>query len=175
MGLDMYLYKVKRSGDFPNRLFVKICWHLFSLELINNQKLGEYFQDYTYKVDVDGVEEEHLVCKIGYWRKANMIHNWIYENCATTHQADYDLIIVERTKLMELLDICRIILQAKEEILNGNSSKAKELLPTKSGFFFGSLEYNQGYIEDLEHSVKILETTLHNLTEQEDVFYLADY
>lgn len=38
-----------------------------------------------------------------------------------------------------------------------NTELAEELLPTTSGFFFGSTEYNEYYIQDLEDTIKQLE------------------
>lgn len=39
-------------------------------------------------------------------------------------------------------------------------STAQRLLPTQEGFFFGSTEYNQWYLEDLELTKQILEEAL---------------
>lgn len=51
--------------------------------------------------------------------------------------------------LKELLRRCKAVL--------ANHSKAVELLPTQSGFFFGGTEYDQWYFSDLEQTVKIIE------------------
>lgn len=37
---------------------------------------------------------------------------------------------------------------------------AKELLPTQEGFFFGSTDYDQWYVEDLELTKSIVEQAL---------------
>jgi hypothetical protein len=39
-------------------------------------------------------------------------------------------------------------------------SEAIELLPTQSGFFFGSTDYDEGYYQDIEDTVKILQEAL---------------
>jgi hypothetical protein len=39
---------------------------------------------------------------------------------------------------------------------------AKKLLPTASGFFFGSTEYNEYYIDDLKHTIKMIEPYLND-------------
>jgi hypothetical protein len=44
-----------------------------------------------------------------------------------------------------------------------NSKIARELLPTQCGFFFGSTDYDEYYIEDVKYTIdiitKALETT----------------
>jgi hypothetical protein len=175
MGLDMYLFKLKNSKDFPAKIFIKICWHFYSLPLVQDEDIKHYLSKFTYEVTNEEGTSQNLVCKVGYWRKANMIHNWIYQNCAACNQQDYEHIIVERGKLEELLKICRTILINRDSFLCGNTELAKSKLPTKSGFFFGSLEYNEDYLEDIEETVVIIESTLAKLEEDEVIFYLADY
>ena len=41
-----------------------------------------------------------------------------------------------------------------------NPNKAIQLLPTQAGFFFGSTDYDQGYYQDIEDTVKILQEAL---------------
>jgi hypothetical protein len=41
-----------------------------------------------------------------------------------------------------------------------NSALAEELLPTASGFFFGSTEYNEWYIDDLKNTIEQLDKCL---------------
>ena len=151
MGLDMFLYKVKRE-------------------------------------------------EVGYWRKANAIHGWFerkygdgepLENCK-----DY---YVKKEDLIELRDLCKHVLERLKvtagKVQNGskynptigewegtyedgevisNPELAKELLPTQDGFFFGSTNYDQFYISDLESTVEQIDNILENTDfEQEDVVYMA--
>jgi hypothetical protein len=39
-------------------------------------------------------------------------------------------------------------------------TKAGELLPTTSGFFFGGTEYDKYYMEDIKNTIKIIEKCL---------------
>jgi hypothetical protein len=41
-----------------------------------------------------------------------------------------------------------------------NPKVAKALLPTQEGFFFGSQDYDQWYLEDLEETAAVLKTEL---------------
>lgn len=53
-------------------------------------------------------------------------------------------------------------------------SVAEELLPTQSGFFFGSTIYSEGYVEDLEYTVKQITEILENTDFDEwDIVYHA--
>lgn len=91
--------------------------------------------------------------KVGYWRKANQIHNWFLDNCGPR---DYDGDVIDDCrpievpveKLKELAETCKKVLD--------DHNLAKTLLPTQSGCFFGSTEYDEYYFEDLEYTLKIL-------------------
>lgn len=98
------------------------------------------------KGKVSGIDEE-----VGYWRKANQIHNWFVENVqdGTDDCGTYD---VSEDNLIELLKLCKEVLANKE--------KAPELLPSSSGFFFGSTEYDEWYFKDLEDTIIIIEEVL---------------
>jgi hypothetical protein len=118
----------------------------------------------------------------GYWRKANHIHKWFVENIQDGNDdcGDYD---VPREDLKRLLAICREVLSSsitkkgkvyagtkiengKEEILyeDGklikNPEVADSLLPTRSGLFFGSPDYDEYYLEDVRKTIKIIERCL---------------
>lgn len=126
---------------------------------------------------------------VGYWRKANAIHKWFEDNCTENGEIencrDY---YVSKEKLIELKNTCERVIKSSPlvtgQIRNGerydheqgkfvpcyemgkimkDPSLAQELLPTQKGFFFGSTDYNEWYIEDLKETVEqideILKTT----------------
>lgn len=135
-----------------------------------------------------------IVEDMGYWRKANAIHNWIIDNVADGVD-DCKEVYFSEEDMKELLDICKKVL-AKSKMKKGeiqvgtqykdgketpmmedgeyveDSSVAEELLPTASGFFFGGTEYDQYYIEDVKHTVEVLETAL---KESGDYYYSASW
>lgn len=86
-----------------------------------------------------------------YWRKVNAVHNWFVENVQNGID-DCEIYPVPKDKFEELFNIC-------EEILN-DYTKAEELLPTRSGFFFGSTLYNDMYFDDLLYTRNKLEELL---------------
>ena len=57
-----------------------------------------------------------------------------------------------------------------------NPEIAQSLLPTCSGFFFGSEGYDQYYMEDIDDTIKQLTDILHETDfEKEIVFYHASW
>lgn len=105
---------------------------------------------------IDGDEEtdysvQEIKFLLAYWRKANFIHQWFVNNCQNGEDKCQET-LVTRDKLVELLDICRTVL--------ADLSKAEELLPTQSGFFFGSSDYDDWYQHHLEYTAGRLEKIL---------------
>jgi hypothetical protein len=101
------------------------------------------------------IEEE-----VGYWRKSNQIHNWFVQNVQNGID-NCGTYFVGKEQLEELLELCKQIL--------ANNQLAEELLPSASGFFFGSTEYDEWYFNDLTHTVQIIESLL---SEQNDRGYI---
>jgi hypothetical protein len=117
---------------------------------------------------ISTVEEEVM-----YWRKANHIHNWFVEHVqdGVDDQRSY---YVSWEQLEHLLDDCKKVIEASElieraEVVGtgengenpsgtamGETGKvikdptvAKSLLPTQQGFFFGSYDYDEHYLNDV--------------------------
>ena len=144
MGLDQYLYAKKYtcSNNLENETWKKMNADFLKLKKI----IGE---DAKY-LDKD-LPSISLQMKIGYWRKANAIHQWFVDNCQKGEDDCRDA-YVSREQLEELLGVVKEVLADK--------SKADELLPTQQGFFFGSTEYDEYYFQDLELTKKILKNAL---------------
>lgn len=84
---------------------------------------------------------------VGYWRKANQIHNWFVTN-VQNGEDDCRNYEVDKSQLLELRDLCDNVLD--------NPEKAGELLPTSSGFFFGTTDYDDYYFEDLRYTSRLI-------------------
>ena len=104
---------------------------------------------------------------VAYWRKANAIHQWFVDNVqgGVDDCQEYE---VSRDQLRELLDIVTELLKhvdkgepVKERDIFGGEydsypnltmdvDAAKASLPTQQGFFFGSTNYDEWYVQDLE-------------------------
>lgn len=120
---------------------------------------------------------------IGYWRKANQIHKWFVENCQDGVDECQRSNPISKDQLLELRSLCQQVIDGshlvegmvnngytfkdgvKTEILEegrfiDDSSLAQMLLPTESGFFFGSTDYDEGYIDDLKHTIEVIDKAL---------------
>jgi hypothetical protein len=90
-------------------------------------------------------------CMVGYWRKANAIHQWFVDNVQDGVDECQDA-YVSRANLETLMNVC-------EQVL-GDHSLADDLLPTASGFFFGNTEYDEWYFESLKATITIIKNAL---------------
>jgi len=169
MGLDMYLYKkhyVKNWDHNTDRKFeIVVKLNGENHTVIDTSKISSIQED------------------VGYWRKANQIHDWFVKNCQNGEdncQESY----VDQSKLEELLQICKDIKancklvegkvangytfdengEKKYDYIDGlvmeNEEYAADLLPTAEGFFFGSTGYDQYYLQDIDNTIEILEKEL---------------
>lgn len=157
MGLDMYLIKRKKTN-----------------------------------IDEDSFNE------VAYWRKANQIHNWFVENVQDGID-DCGYYEVSRQQLQELLRDCRDVLnyadyeleemngglrkidgEWKEERIMGrkiiNKDIISDILPTTSGFFFGSTEYDEWYLRDIENTIEQINIILNETDFNEDaILYTSSW
>lgn len=141
MGLDMYLraneyvyrhnFNRQEDTDTINPLFNEI---ISCLEL----------EDVIDKSGFAGISVD---VPMGYWGKSNMIHHWFVNNLAEGVD-ECQPITVRREDLEQLKETCIEVI--------ANSESAEELLPTGSGFFFGSTDYDEYYFGDLNDTVGII-------------------
>ena len=140
MGLDMYLNAKKHVSGFS---FEPEAKRKTFNALVRAAGL-------TKKEIKDGCSAE-VTFDVGYWRKANQIHNWFVRNCQSGED-DCGEYSVSRESLAKLRHLCQ------ETLETGTTS----LLPTQSGFFFGSTEYDNDYKSDLKSTIKQLGNILDN-------------
>ena len=208
MGLDMYLERMPRYRGATARdvravenylswleqkkegydeSFEKWC----GLKKTPSKDYLEFYANY-YKAHYSEWDEEHkypwmgISESVGYWRKANQIHNWFVKNIQNgIDDCDYHREVTEED-LQLLLGVCQLVLDSCEMVdgkinngykfENGNmvpimedgkyikdTSVAERLLPSTSGFFFGGTDYDEYYFEDIKDTIdiinKVLETT----------------
>lgn len=111
--------------------------------------------------------------QVMYWRKANHIHAWFVDNVqdGVDDQREY---YVADDVLRELHAVCQKVIEASKlvdgAVYDGtaydkdhpegmvqrtlgkvieDATVAKQLLPTRSGFFFGDTEYDEDYLNDV--------------------------
>lgn len=145
MGLDMYLIRRKYIGG----------------NYEHNKVKGEInIESNGIKIPVDLNKITYIEEDVGYWRKANEVHKWFVDNVQNGID-DCGSYEVSTKKLQVLLDICKkikdTVILEDGKIYNGESIKdgqwiknyvdgkvvknpeiCEELLPTQSGFLFGS-------------------------------------
>jgi hypothetical protein len=142
MGLDMYLTAKRYISKHFNENDAERA------EAI--QKLFPELADIPGKFgDASPVKEVSI--DAGYWRKANAIHDWFVRECqdgVDECKPHY----VSRDQLRQLKESCEEVLIKRD--------KASELLPTTSGFFFGSTTYDKYYFDDLQATVEIVDRCL---------------
>lgn len=102
-------------------------------------------------IDVNLSRVTNINERVGYWRKANHIHKWFVDNCQNGVD-DCKEYYVSIEQLKELLQRCKDVLQ--------DIDLAVTLLPTTSGFYFGSDAYGESYIDDTKATIKIIEDIL---------------
>lgn len=140
MGLDQYLYAKKTT--FPDDFFgVK--------RQAEHAELKKILADDADVMTKNG----HIAVEmqIGYWRKANAIHQFFVDNCQGGVD-DCREAYVRRETLIELKGLCETILKDK--------SLAEGHLPPASGFFFGSTDIDEWYFEALQETVTMLTKAL---------------
>ena len=166
MGLDMYLSRktyIRNWNEDEKEFEVKLYYKEKEIKLENPKEISE---------------------EVGYWRKANQIHNWFVKNVQDGEDncKSYE---VSREQLETLLRLCKKV-KRKAKIVDGdivtarifengqmrqeqrvgkiidNKQEIHELLPTASGFFFGGTDYDEFYMEDIEDTIEILEKILKN-------------
>ena len=152
MGLDMYLTAneyVSRTQRDPNGL---------SIDTPKENKLFTELSDRRKGwIDQAGYSGISISYPVGYWRKANAIHNWFVQNVQDDRdecQKSY----VSPQNLRDLREACQAVLATKNNSLVSVSEVAVEWgLAPKAGFFFGSTEYDEWYYQDLEYTVKTID------------------
>ena len=185
--VENYLDLQKWNADNPDKTYSLMEWCHQDPNEIQPQALQdlepEFKMGYAYW-DTKKVYGHYRIFKsCGYWRKANAIHKWFVENVQNGVD-DCDTYLVTREQLEQLKEACEMVLSqvqtkdAKVQVgtqYNANTGEVPimedgkvianpnvcaAMLPTQSGFFFGSTNYDEYYIQDLETTIKIITEVL---------------
>ncbi len=150
MGLDMYLYARKYvSGTNYGR----------DAEGNYTSTPNEEFNTILNAIDIsrDEVRDDnpslYLELGVGYWRKANAIHQWFVNECGDGED-NCRPYFVSRENLIELRDLCQQVID--------NPDDAEELLPPQAGFFFGDTGIDEWYFGSLKDTIATLDKVLNN-------------
>lgn len=88
--------------------------------------------------------------EVHYWRKANSIHNWILKETGTSSDFNAGDNDIEITKDM----LIKFVEQAKTVLKDRSDETSERLIPSCSGFFFGSTEYDEWYYDDIKDTAE---------------------
>ena len=160
MGLDQYLY----ANKYVSRKD-------FNRHTEDGYATNQTFNDIVSLLDAESIVDNEwsgmqVMLPVGYWRKANAIHSWIVDNCADGID-ECQRIFVSQDKAIELVSLCKRVLE--------DNSLALALLPPQSGFFFGSLDIDEYYIWDLQHTIEVFEKLLADPELAESIIYQASW
>lgn len=176
MGLDMYMYRMPRHNGttitdvmaiesfFKYLKYVKEregdCtfeeWNGFFFKHLPDRTVREFYKDY-FTPEYSEWDKEHkhawfsIAKQIAYWRKVNAVHKWFVDN-VQDGKDDCGYYEVSKKDVENLLQVCREV--------DENNDLACELLPTQSGFFFGSTDYDEWYFADIKDTINQLEKIL---------------
>ena len=147
MGLDMYFYARKST------------YKSFS-EWDQNRKVDEtnypkdlkIFSDYIYDRNFKSVETETRY-QIGYFRKFNALHSYIVRTFANGEDNCQDIFLSQE-------DVVKIKAALDSVLETTTEERAKEVLPTQSGFYFGSTSYDEDYFEDVREAAALMQNFL---------------
>ena len=147
MGLDMYL---TRKTYFYNGV-ASAPWNE-GITITNNP------------YGIEAVRVSEISEEVGYWRKFNALHKWFVDTCQDGKD-DCSTHYVSREHLEDLVDTLKTITEnnpiPKDETdPSGGDYFAKEMLPTSSGFFFGSTNYDKNYFSDVQDTLALITALL---------------
>jgi hypothetical protein len=174
MGLDSYLYRTKKVEGLEAEDYEAVDNAVSDVDInnfVNIEKTMEpddynpAFAELNEVVKLRGKYSKWLSIfdDIGYWRKANAIHNFFVQE---TQGGDDEcqVSIIPKEVLEDLLDRCKRVLKLKKIYLNDGIIKdgvgVEEILPTKSGFFFGGTEFDEWYFQDIADTKKLITKVL---------------
>jgi hypothetical protein len=182
MGLDMYLEKINRKAiKFEEELRKVDSW--IEQEEKKNSELYQEMKPYIVKRGSDSYSYPSLSEEIGYWRKANHIHDWFVNNVQNGVD-DCGTYEVTKEQLEELKSVCETVIASSKLVdgkVNGgtswtkdtgevqiwddgkvmeNSEVAEDILPTQAGFFFGATEYDEYYYGDVAKTIEFIDKAL---------------
>jgi hypothetical protein len=138
MGLDMYLYRREYLSNYS--------WGA------DNEKEKAAFQSIVEAIGIEPTDQSphiHVEVCVAYWRKANQVHKWFCDLDGGRDEC--------QNIYVTLRDLCASVIS--------QPAMAANVLPTQPGFFFGSYDYDEWYMEDMKNTVDQLDKILEAVPE----------
>lgn len=193
MGLDMYLMAQKYES--------KSSWQLDKEERREKEKeiVKDFYPEDLQKIGLTHIKDNFLSkqtrYQIGYWRKFNALQAFFEKRVESDYELLHGVYVYEET-IKELISTFNKILKdiktcETEEIqyCTGwaygektydtkkvyKSQVALDLLPPGDGFFYGSQEIDEWYVEDIKYSLKLFKKALKLIELGYDIIYEANW
>jgi hypothetical protein len=163
MGLDMYLSASKYLSDFHK------------VEKALSDKITKATKNAPGRIKT-------ITAEVGYWRKANAIHRWFVANVQDGRdecqeaEVSTDQLTTLKALCLEVKELARMVpgkllastcfsagnttQNFEEGMVVENAEEVAALLPSESGFFFGSTDYDEWYIKDVTDTIAICDKAL---------------
>jgi len=134
---------------------------------------------------------------IAYWRKANEIHKWFVDTVQDgVDDCEYHDEVTEE-KIKDLINRCEKILESAvlvdgkvkngykigengEKIWNWENGRyvlnkeiCEKYLPCEDGYFFGSTEYDEWYMEDIKYTYEVMTKILKETDFEKEMIYYS--
>lgn len=155
MGLDMYFYARKKNqvvgweygDDDQYKSFSSWRADKNMQDETNYPEDLKELGDYIYKTNFKSslIDNGFNYYQIGYFRKFNALHNYLCDLDGGRDECQE----IELSK-DDLTDLLGVLIAVDKD-----HDKAKDLLPTQSGFFFGGTEYDNWYFNDVKDAMEM--------------------
>lgn len=163
MGLDMYL-----SAEI-------YLWNFREEDLKIAKGIEDILGDLPDTKSWRESKIRSVTLEVMYWRKVNAIHRWFVDKVQEGFD-DCKQYPVSQEDLQDLVDTCQEVIDLYESDDPDKVKKIEIKLPTSSGFFFGSDEYDEYYINELKRTVQELTVYLnHPIIDRCDFYYQSSW
>lgn len=180
MGLDMYLKKYPRVDGLRLEVVDLVECHVCYSGKVDKselpkketlEKLVSMVHTGYYAWDVEKVHPRVGISdQVGYWRKANAIHKWFVDRI----QEGIDDCLYHRPVTKD--DLADLAERCREVLSDPTGEDWPELLPTEAGFFFGSIAYDEWYLDDIKKTLELCETLIQDFDfENYDLYYISSW
>ena len=196
MGLDMYLYAQKYESRSTWRFEEG---HYKEIGEGIKQIVEEFYPEDLQKIGLKHIKDNFLSkqtrYQIGYWRKFNALQTFFQNRVDSDYELCHGIYVYEDTikdlisrfnKILKDIKTCETgEIQYCNGWVNGEktyatakvykSEVAKDLLPPGAGFFYGSQEIDEWYVEDIKYSLKLFKKALELMKLGYDIIYEASW
>ena len=168
MGLDIFLFRANRRGLAKKQA---------RMEEINKEENSIYrlekeeFEKPENQAKLDALKQEweeiYPYVEVAYFRKVNLLVRYFnYEdNCSNQE--------LSKGEIESLVEDCQKVLDLHQQYPDEDiTDKLEELLPTTSGFFFGSTDYDDWYFESVEDVLTQFKKILNETNWKSEKIYL---